>query len=80
MIIRKAFTEKQVENVARRLNFIGDLESLAIGMTIESERDDITHGSVMLNAHIAIPHLKENKYYYGKIKMEEKVRCTERKN
>jgi len=74
MIIRKAFTEKQVENIARRLNFKGDLESLAIGMVVKSECYDITHGSAMLTARIAIRNLKENKYYYGKIETKEKVR------
>jgi hypothetical protein len=74
MIIRKAFTEKQVENIAIHLNFKGYLESLAIVMAVESECDDITHGSVMLTARIAIRNLKENKYYYEKIETKEKVR------
>ena len=46
-----------------------DLGQFTIGMNVETEHDDVTHGDPFLIAKIALAHLKEVPDYYNKLKL-----------
>lgn len=49
-----------------------DKKQAKIGMEVEKEHQDVTHGDQTLTAKIAASHLKEDPEYYTKLKkMEE---------
>lgn len=49
-----------------------DKKQLAMGMKVEQEHKDVTHGDPKLTKKIAVAHLKEVPDYYTKLKMVEK--------
>jgi hypothetical protein len=46
-------------------------KQLAMGMKVEQEHKDVTHGNKKLTKKIAVAHLKEVPDYYSKLKMVE---------
>lgn len=44
-----------------------DLGQFAIGMNVETEHDDVTHGDPLLTGKIALAHLREVPDYYDKL-------------
>lgn len=60
-----------VEGIAKKLNYAGDLEQLKQGIKIEFEHKDIIGDDVEKSAKIAIAHLKEIPDYYTKLKKME---------
>ena len=67
---KKTFTTEEAKKVGDQLNADWDkidLEEFRIGLGVELEHRDITHGNMTLTAKIAIAHLKEVPDYYTRL-------------
>lgn len=49
-----------------------DLEQFHMGLRVEQEHEDVTHGNLTLTAKIALAHLKELPDYYTRLAKMEK--------
>ena len=62
---KKFFTKEQVEEVAKKLGYVGDIDEFARGMEIELEHGtrspetDITDDDPVMTAKITLAHLNE---------------------
>lgn len=50
--------------IAKKLNYTGSLKEFWMGMNVEMEHKDVTHGSLLLTGKIVLAHLREEKMYY----------------
>jgi SPP1 gp7 family putative phage head morphogenesis protein len=63
----------EIEQMAQRYMYVGDLEQLKMGIEVESEHMTTVGYDMDVIMHIALDHLKEDPLYYSKLKrMEEK--------
>jgi len=68
----KAISEEELEKLAEDMHFTGDLEQFKMGMKVELEHTNLTHGDKKETAMIAIAHLEEIPDYYTRLsKMEQ---------
>jgi hypothetical protein len=60
-----------IDGIAKKLGFTGNLDQLKRGIKVEFEHKDIIGDDVEKSAKIAIAHLKEMPDYYTKLKKME---------
>jgi hypothetical protein len=64
----KNYTQKDLEQVAKTLGIdLASYSELLPGMRVELEHCDVTQGTALLSARIALAHLREDPQYYTKL-------------
>jgi len=54
----------KVRKIYDRLNYPFDFKEFFVGMNVELEHKDVTHGNLVQTAKIAAAHLREKPNYY----------------
>jgi phage terminase small subunit len=65
---RTHVSSQEAKQVYDKLKPSVDFKQFEIGMNVELEHQDVTHGDLVQTAKIAIAHLKEVPDYYTKLK------------
>lgn len=76
----KSVSAQEAQRIGDKLKVSWDKftpETLAEGMRVEHEHDDIIHGDNVKAAKIALAHLKERADYYTQLRKIEKSRATQ---
>ncbi len=65
---RQQVSKSEAKSTYDKLKLSCDFNEFLMGMNVELEHQDITHGDLIMTAKIALAHLKEMPDYYTKLK------------
>jgi hypothetical protein len=68
----RGFSDEEINAVAQKLGYAGDMDEFKKGINVEQEHSDVTGGDLETTAKIAMAHLKEKNDYYTKLEDVEK--------